>query len=160
MAKFLAVKHLGGLRPADQAGHEALTKIGQGETVMVEVKKPRNARHHRMFWALMTLVWEQMDQERYPSVEDFVAAIKIAAGHRTRIELPNGVVGFIPRSIAFHKMDQTEFSAFYERVCDLIAKHFLPGVTSDELKAEVEIMIGIQPSPPPRQARQRQMEAA
>lgn len=143
MARFLAQKHLGSLRPADEAGEAALRAIGQGELVFVEIKKSRNIKHHRMFWALMSLVHQNMDAERYPTVEDLVAAVKIAAGHRTRIELPNGIVGFIPKSIAFHKMDQTAFSEFYDSVCDLIAKHFMPGVTSAELKNEVALMIGV-----------------
>lgn len=142
MARFLVSKHFGSLRPVDEAGQEALRKLGNGELVMIEVRRPRNIRHHRLFWALMTLVWEQMDTERYPTVEDLVAAVKISAGLRTRIQLPSGEVGFVPGSIAFHRMDQTAFSAFYDRVCDLLAKHFLPGVTSEQLKEEVEIMIG------------------
>ena len=120
-----------------------MRKLGQGEVVMIEMKRPRNVKHHRMFWALMSLVWENMDSARYPTVDDLVSAIKIATGHRTRIELPNGEIGFIPGSIAFHKMDQAAFSDFYDRVCDLIAKHFLPGVSSADLKREVEIMIGL-----------------
>lgn len=143
MARFLASKHLGSLRPCDEAGEVALRGMGQGETVMIEMRRPRNIKHHRMFWALMTIVWDNMDHERYPSVEDLVAAIKISAGLRTRIELPNGEVGFIPGSIAFHKMDQVEFGKFYDRVCDLIAKYFLPGVSTDDLRAEVETMIGV-----------------
>jgi len=143
MARFLAVKHLNSFRPSDENGEEVMRKIGHGEMVMIEVKRPRNLAHHKLFWALMTLVWEQLDSERYPTVEDLVAAIKIAAGLRTRIELPNGDVGFVPGSIAFHKMSQDDFSAFYERVCDLIEKHFLPGVTKDELRSEVETMIGL-----------------
>jgi hypothetical protein len=96
-----------------------------------------------MFWALMSIVHENMDHERYPTVEDLTAAVKIAAGHRTRIELPSGEHGFIPSSIAFHKMDQDAFSKFYDKVCDLICKHFLPGVESDALREEVEIMCGV-----------------
>jgi hypothetical protein len=143
MAKFIAQKHLGALRPADDAGQEALRKLGNGELVSIEIKKSRNIKHHRMFWALMSIVHENMDSERYPTVEDLTAAVKIAAGLRTRIELPNGDVGFIPGSIAFHKMSQIEFSDFYDRVCDLICKHFLPGVDSDALREEVEIMCGV-----------------
>jgi hypothetical protein len=143
MARFIAAKHLNSLRPVDEAGEDALRKIGQGELVTIEMKRPRNVKHHRMFWALMTIVWNNMDNERYPTVEDLVAAVKISAGLRTRIELPNGEIGFVPGSIAFHKMDQTAFGDFYERVCDLLAKHFLPGVTSADLKAEVETMIGM-----------------
>jgi hypothetical protein len=143
MARFLAQKHLGALRPADDAGCEALRKIGNGQIVSVEIKQSRNIKHHRMFWALMSIVHDNMDHERYPTVEDLVAAVKIYAGLRTRIELPNGTVGFIPGSLAFAKMDQTAFDAFYDQVCDLIAKHFLPGISSDALRAEVEIMTGV-----------------
>jgi hypothetical protein len=143
MTRFVAQKHMNSLRPADDAGCEALRKLSNGDLVTVEIKKSRNIRHHRLFWALMTVVHDNMDHERYPSVEDLAAAIKIAAGHRTRIDLPSGEIGFIPGSIAFHKMDQIAFSAFYDRVCNLIAKHFLPGVDSDALKEEVEIMCGM-----------------
>lgn len=143
MSRFLAIKHLNALRPADDLGEAALRKIGHGEVLSVEIKRPRNVKHHRMFWALMGLVHDNLDHDRYPTVEDLVAAVKIAAGLRTRIELPNGDIGFIPGSIAFHKMDQDEFSKFYDRVCDLIAKYFLPGVNTDDLRREVEIMIGV-----------------
>lgn len=138
-------RHLGSLRPVDEGGEDALRKIGQGELVMVEIKRPRNAKHHRLYWALITLVWQNMDGGRYPTAEDLHAAVKIAAGLRTTIVLPDGSVGYIPGSIAFHKMDQSEFDGFYERVCDLIAKHFMPGVTSEELKREVSLMIGVSP---------------
>lgn len=143
MAKFLAQKHLGSLRPADEAGNDALRKVANGELVSIEIKRPRNLNHHRLFWALMSIVWDNMDHERYPTVEDLTAAVKISAGLRTRIELPNGEVGFIPGSIAFHKMDQMAFTEFYDRVCDLICKHFLPGVENAALREEVEIMTGV-----------------
>lgn len=144
--KFMAVKHLGSLRPTDSAGEDALRKLGQGQLVEIELRRPRNVRFHRMYWALVTLVWEQLDEERYPTAEDLHAAIKIAAGLRTRIELPDGTIGFIPGSIAFHKMTEDDFAAFFDRVCRLISKHFLPGVTDAELRAEVSNMIGI-PAP-------------
>lgn len=141
--KILCQKTLGTLRPADDASRNALTKIKNGDYVTVEVKRPRNSKMHRLYWALISLVWENLDQERYPSAEDLHAAVKIATGLRTTIVLPDGTHGFIPGSIAFHKMTQDEFTAFYDRVCDLMAKHFLPGVTSAELKREVQEMIGL-----------------
>jgi hypothetical protein len=138
--KFVCRKQLGSLRPVNDAGEQCLSGIANGDLVMVEVKRPRNIQHHRLYWALVTLVWQ--NQERYPTAEDLHEAIKISVGLRTTIQLPNGEVGYIPGSIAFHKMDQTEFSAFYDRVCDVVAKYFLPGVTSEELKREVQTMIG------------------
>lgn len=140
--KFLAAKQLGALRPVDQAGEDALRKLGQGQLVEIEIRRPRNIKWHRLYWALVTLVWDNSDTDRYPTAEDLHAAIKIAAGLRTRIELPDGTVGFIPGSIAFHKMSEDDFAVFFDRVCTLVARHFLPGVTNEDLRREVETMIG------------------
>jgi len=138
--KFLAAKGLGHLTPVDATGEDALRKLKFGDVVTVEVKKPRNGKHHRLYWALVSMVWE--NQERYATAEELHEALKVSAGICTQVELPSGQVVKIPGSIAFDKMDQTEFGQFYDRICDLIAAHFLPGVTSEELKAEVETMIG------------------
>jgi hypothetical protein len=140
--KFLCRKELGKLVPVDEAGADAMRKIKHGSIVQIEMKQPRNVQHHRLYWALVTKVWENLPEEIYPDAETLHERLKVAAGIRTEFTLPDGTRGFIPGSIAFHKMDQAEFSAFYDRVCDLIAKHFLPGVSVEDLKAEVEQMIG------------------
>ena len=137
------VKQFGRLVPADEAGADALRKIKMGEELSVEIKRPRNIRMHRLYWALIGIVWENVDQDRYPSADDLHAAIKIAAGLRTRIELPDGTQGFIPGSIAFDKMNQAEFEAFYDRVCNLVAKYFIPGLDVGQLRTEIETMIGM-----------------
>lgn len=142
MATFLAKKVLNGLTPCEKRGEDALERIANGDIVSVEIKRPRNVQHHRLYWALVGLVHDNLDHARYPTPEDVSDHIKIAAGLRKRIELPSGEVGYIPGSIAFHKMDQTEFNEFYDRVCDLIALHFLPGVNTDDLRREVSLMIG------------------
>lgn len=143
MARIFAQKHLNSLRPVDEAGADVLRKIKQGDIVTVDVKKPRNVKHHRMFFALMNLVYENTEREVYPTLEDVIGAVKIAAGLRTRIALRGGEIGYMPGSISFSKMDQHAFSEFYDRVCDLVAQHFLPGIDQDDLRAEVETMIGI-----------------
>ncbi len=68
MAKFLAIKQVNALRPTDEAGSEAMRKLANGQVVTVEIKQSRNIKHHRMFWALMTIVHDNMDQGRYPIV--------------------------------------------------------------------------------------------
>lgn len=145
MAVFLAEKHFSSLRPVDDSGIDILKRVPMGRVISIEIRMPRNEKFHRLYWALISKVWENVDQERYPTAEDLHTAIKIAAGLRTQIILPDGTIGFIAGSTAFHKMDGTTFSAFFDRVCDLIAKHFLPGVSEAELKEEVSQMIGIHP---------------
>lgn len=146
MARFLAAKTIGGLRPVDEAGEEVLRRIKRGDCVMVEVKRPRNPAFHRKYWALVNLVHENLDETRYPTPDAFHQALKICAGLRTEIHLPEGQVGYIPGSIAFHKMSEDDFSAFFNRVCNLVSRHFLPGVDEDALRAEVEEMIGVRES--------------
>lgn len=132
-------KDFGRLVPADDAASAALTKIKHGSDVQVEIKRPRNIRHHRKFFALMQLVYQ--NQEKYDTIEHLVAALKAAVGHCDFLPGRDGGLIAVPKSIAFAKMDQVSFDAFYDRCIDVIARHFLPGVDSDELRAEVEELI-------------------
>jgi len=130
-------KELGGLRPEGDTATAVLGKIKLGDVVKVEIKRPRNLAHHRKFWALMNLVFE--NQEHYESVENMVAAMKTAVGHCDFMPSKDGnTMIAIPKSIAFHKMDQTEFETFYENCLNVIAKHFIPGIDKDDLRKEVE----------------------
>ena len=138
----MVVKNLGALRPVDEAGEAAMRSIGQGEIVEVSLRRPRNPQHHRLFWALAALVWEQVQGPEYPTVESLVVRLKIATGHRDEYHFEDGLVAFVPRSIAFHAMDQAEFSQFFDRVCDWVAVNVLPGVTQEDLRRELEEMTG------------------
>lgn len=138
--KLLMQKNLGALRPVDEAGEQALQKIKNGAVLMIEAKQPRNGSHHKLYFALVNIVFQ--NQEIYETPEQLHNALKIAAGIYEPLTMPNGTVHKIPGSIAFNRMDQVAFSAFYDKVCDLIAEHFIPGISSEDLKREVESMIG------------------
>lgn len=125
----------GNLRPWDERALEFLRKLPQGKVVEVEIKRARNPQHHRKFFALLNLVWS--NQERYPSVDCLLAALKISIGHVDMITMPGGKTHLIPRSINFASMNQDEFDDFYKRCLDKIMEHFLPGVTEPELEAEL-----------------------
>lgn len=149
MTHILMAKNLSGLYATDEAGENVLRRIGQGEIVSVEVKKPRNLDHHRLFWALMTLVWKQLDIKDYPTVEDLVTEAKIITGHYTRRDIEwegKRYPVLTPKSISFAAMDQVEFSDFYDRICDWVATDILPGVKQEDLKYELERMTGIRDS--------------
>lgn len=92
---------------------------------------------HRKFWALANLVAD--NQDHYDGPEQVVAALKAATGHCDWLPMRDKKhMVAIPKSIAFHKMDQTEFAAFYDKCIDVVASHFLPGVDSAALRQEVE----------------------
>lgn len=129
-------KGVGCLVPFDDAAKAQMKRWKIGDTIAINAKRPRNARHHAKFQKLVDLVYE--NQDHYEQREHFVAALKTALGHCDLIEGKGGKMIAIPKSISFAKMGQDEFDDFYSRALDLIAKHFLPGVETDALRAEVE----------------------
>lgn len=133
-------KHHGALRPENAAAVAAVEKIANGATVKVSISQPRNMKHHRLFWALMRLVWE--NQEHYENVDHMVVALKVALGHCDTVITKDGGTAYIPKSISFAKMDQTAFNEFWDRCLHLICKYFLPGADREELTREVYRMIG------------------
>ena len=144
MAKALFVKHLNSLRPTDDDGEAIIRTLGQGELVQVEVKRPRNIRHHRYFFALINLVWENSDHEKWPTVDDLLTEVKLITGHYDRrvIEFQGQKVNVLtPKSISFAAMDQPAFEAFFTRVCDWVSQSVIPGTTEAELRAELEAMV-------------------
>lgn len=133
-----------GLMPLHETDADELRSVKNGDVVTVEVKKARNPRHHALYWALVAKVWENVDHRIYPSKRNLHEALKFAAGIRETVVNPiTGEVMEKVGSISFDDMDQTAFSEFYERVCDIVAKHFLPNVANDDLRREVESMIGV-----------------
>jgi hypothetical protein len=146
VTKAFVFKHLGSLRPADEGAEELFQRVAQGEVVEIELRRPRRIRHHRLFWALMNRVWENVAHDTYPTVDSLVLEVKIITGHYDRRDIEfegKRYPVLTPKSIAFHAMDQDEFSAFFSRVCDWVIANILPGVTEEELRQEVEQMTGI-----------------
>src|ERR1700676_1907368 len=122
MAKILMVKHLNALRPVDDADQDLFAKIKNNAMVLADIKPPRNQRHlefFRLYWVLIELVRAQLENERWPTKEELSDSIKVMAGLRRSIFLPNGDVIYSPGSIAFHNMDELTFAAFFDRVCDV-----------------------------------------
>lgn len=137
---LIFVKAVGKLLPVDDIAEEALATIPYGEEVSIEIKRPHNLKLFKRYWALVNMVWQ--NQERYETREQVSNALKILAGEYEQLHLPGDIVAKIPKSIAFDKMDATEFSQFWKRVCDAIAKHFMPYIKNPDLEDEIAKLIG------------------
>jgi hypothetical protein len=138
MSGFIAIKKLGNLRPVDQDGIDAISKLKEGEQVKVDVKRARNGKQHRLYFALINLIYGQ--QTRYATTEQLSNAIKCAVGYCDEIETKGGKVLVIPKSIAFHAMPQDQFTEFFDKVIALVIEKILPGVSDADLRAELEEM--------------------
>lgn len=138
MAKIFLTKHFGSLRPTDEASEEALRKIGQGEVVTCEIRKPRNIKHHRKWWVTMGMIAENFPEEIKP--EHISDSIKMELGYTVKWKV-NGKEYEKPDSISFERMDQIEFSGFYDKAEKLILLKWLPGITSETLRKEIEELL-------------------
>jgi hypothetical protein len=137
--KIIMCKHLGGLRPVDDAGTQLLAGIKHGQTVM-EVIRPRNPKHNAKFFKLLQVVQPNTD---YPTVDALLVAMKVYLGHCDVMQLKSGKTAAVPRSIAFHAMSQDAFARFYDGAIEAVVQHFLPGVSESDLRREVEELCGV-----------------
>lgn len=133
---LLVHKTLGGnLAPVDAAGREALAHIGQDELLAITFRRPRNIGHHRKFFALLSLIYE--NQTRYQSIEELLDVVKVLTGHCNVVTMRDGKEVFVPKSIAFASMDQSAFEAFWEKVVKVVCEKILPGITKADLEREM-----------------------
>lgn len=129
----------GVLIPASSFDQDKLNTMGVGEVWEFVYKKPRSLAHHRKFFALVDLVHQNLPENldsRYPSTEHLRAEITMKAGYFTSWVTMKGETMYLPKSISFEAMDQGEFSEFYERCLDVVAKYYLP-IGRDMLESEV-----------------------
>ena len=126
---------------------EACRKIKEGQAVKGTFSVPRSLGHHRLFFALLTLVYEAQEEPRlFPSVEALLECLKIALGHVREMKDLEGNLHFIPKSIDFASMSQGEFCQFFDRSVDVILKHILPNSTQEGLEEAIFQTLG-EPTP-------------
>ena len=136
MTALLVAKTIGGrLAPIDDAGREAIDKLRVGDIVRVEMKRPRNVDHHRKLFALLELILR--NQTRYASMDALLDAIKVFVGHCTVMKLRDGREVYVPKSISFSAMDQTEFDQFFDRVVKVVTEQIIPGLDRKDLEREL-----------------------
>lgn len=137
-----------GLRGATPKDEEAFRKFKarirrmkekSGQWLRIEFSTPRNIKHHRLLFALLTLIAE--NSEVYDTTEKALYAVKLCSGYVDPMADPRtGEVIPVPRSIAFDRMDQEEFEQFYAAALDAVCRHIVPWLDEadrDQLLAEI-----------------------
>lgn len=100
----------GGLYPATAAEASKLEDM-HGHEVMAKVSKPRNLRYHRKGFALMHAIFGLANTDL--TFEVFRKVLVAKAGYGEFIQNGDQLL-FVPKSLAWGKMDETEFN----RVCN------------------------------------------
>lgn len=132
---------LGHLVPADRESKEALQKIEAGEYLTADIKRPRNERYHRLFFALLTMVHDNLtdeQQDKWPTVERLLIEIKLQTGYFDMAESVTGKMYPITKSISFAAMDDGEFDQFFGKAISVVCRYILPGVTDAQLREALD----------------------
>lgn len=138
--KLTFIAYDGKLAPATDEAESWLRKIKPGDVIDVDAVRPRSQRFHRLFFALLKIVSDNIDN---CSVDNLLDVIKLGTGHTKIVELPSGGYYTIPKSISFSAMDQDQFSAFFTKAVDFVIQQVLPDVGGDALKYEVYSLAGV-----------------
>lgn len=137
----LRVTAAGTLEPASAYYSAELRarRLRVGDLVHAELTKPRNPKHHRLVFALLQKVLENMDGLQ--TIEQLLTIIKIKLGRvDTLVDASSGKAYYVPQSIAFASMDQTEFSVLWRDLCRLVARDYFPGMDPDQVAELAELM--------------------
>ena len=118
----------------DVAGDAAMRRIGLGELVSVEVKRPRKIKFHAKFFAMLQIILQ--NQEHYKSIDDLLCICKLRTGHFHTVLTKQGEVQ-IPECISFAAMDDDSFASFYDRACAWVCQEVIPGMASEHLDEAV-----------------------
>lgn len=126
------------LHLTDQASIEAMRQIPEKSIVKIQLSIPRNVRHHRMFFALINIVWQaQREPRMFPTRESLLDAIKIATGHVREVRDLQGRAHIVPDSISFGRMDNIQFREWFDAAVRVILERILPGVEKKDLEQQI-----------------------
>lgn len=125
--------------PACPESEKWARTIAIGDHVFVDHRRPRNIKHHRLFFALLNKVFA--NQEHFKSVDELRFALMIRLGRVKEIRLKGSEVHLMPESINFESMDQDEFRELFESAVNFILTEVIPGLDRDDLMEEIGDMI-------------------
>lgn len=139
--KILCIVTENGLVPKYDSDREEFRNLKRNTDVLVEVGQKRNYEFHKKFFALIKLTYDNFpewleDSLNVHSVEDLRTRLKVDLGLYEVSHYGNQSV-IIPKSIAFDKMDETEFEKFYRSSVNHILKNYLKGVNNEQIEEEI-----------------------
>lgn len=100
-------------QPLNDHDRETSDKIPSMEEALFVMQRPRNSAFHRKYFAMLKIVFD--NQEQFKNQEHLRHYLQMKAGFVDIVATPNGTM-HLPSSIAYDKMDATQFEDLYEKV--------------------------------------------
>lgn len=140
---------LGGFSEADQRAYAKFTKsikeLEIGELFTLSTWFPRNPKLHKLHFAVVKALFD--GQEQFADLNDLRKWLYVGAGYCDFLPGPKGRMVAIPKSIAFDKIDDSDFYELHRKVIDFArsehAQRFLwPHLSSEQTLEIVETLLG------------------
>lgn len=140
--KVTLARTLSGWMPSDDEAIRVSRRWGAGETVVVDLKKPRVYKSLKRYRALVKLVFQNC--EKFKSEDQVHQYLKIRAGHCTQIvSEKTGEIFAVADSVDYDTLDEPEFQELWRRVVDVVCEEIIPGITEPELELELHKCMGL-----------------
>jgi hypothetical protein len=146
MAEIFLRKVQGVLIPDSEGDADKLAAIANGETIRADIKRPRNIKFHRKYFALLDVLYdlfqpdEQEERLWYKGIqpiknrERFRYDIAIATGFYEMVYTLKGEVRAEAKSISFANMEQDVFDSLFSKTIDYGLLRIAKGKTREELE--------------------------
>jgi len=129
------------LKPFDAEGEEWLRLKHDNQYFEADIATPRNVAFNRKFFALLNVAYPYWNPESVDtkhgkaekSFEQFRKDLIIIAGYWDLVPRLIGEPIIVAKSISFAKMDNEEFTVFYDKVLSVIIQRVLKGYTISEV---------------------------
>ena len=133
----------GGLVPLHDSDLDLKKRLRVGSVVRCKVSNPRNYEHHKKFFAMVRLTFDNLP---LPLVEkwnirneyDMLRRFKRDLGYFTNTINEYGEHEIEYLSISFAAMEQHEFEQFYNQCIDLVLFKYIKGIDKQDLITEIE----------------------
>lgn len=100
---------------------EAIEERAEGQVFRLEPTKHRSPPQHKMYWQILKRTVEATG--KWPDSEHLHHDLKMLLGyHKATLNLLTGEVYYTADSIAYQKMDQTQFNAYLEAALAKLAE--------------------------------------
>lgn len=132
-----------GLVPLYDSDYDLKKRIRVGSVVKCKVSNPRNYEHHKKFFALVRLTFDNLPSNlaeyfKVYNEEDMLRRFKRDLGYFKTSLNERGEKEIEYQSISFSAMEQHEFERFYNQCIDLVLYKYLKGIDKEYLIIEIE----------------------
>ena len=121
------IKTSQGLIPYSDEDVEDYRRVGIGDILQAKALDERNVQHHRKFFALIRVVFDNMPEQydkHFPTQDDLRHELIKRAGFYKQYTDLKGNTQYRADSISFDSMSQKRFEQLYSRVLDVVVQWF------------------------------------